>query len=383
MMRLTDRRKEIVFGLTLIIGMLLMIGAGEGVLRFVEWRHSHGLDGPAFDWRAFRESAYVPGIHHSQITMARFIPGADYRHIHINALGFRGPEIDFPKHPGTIRIAFLGDSMMLGAELPENLTISGTTLAALKKAFPSCRFDYVKVSGPWYTLRMMSDVIPDEVRPLEPDMYVIMLGTVKEILAERQLKNPNAPPILIGLHGESETNFLAQYSRLALRLPRVIHRERERRRAERVDLRDALPDEEVAAITRDRITALANAIGQAPVVAIAYRSVLRAEQPLRVQTRLTRGLRNLTRGVGVGDILRLQDIILRELETASSQLGWDYIDPIANIPADASHFYMLEKHLKSNGSATVGRAVADTLIPVIKAQDHACMSAGKPHAVLD
>lgn len=382
-MRLTDRRKEIGFGLTLIIGMLLIIAAGEGVLRFVEWRHSHGPDGPSFDWRAFREAAYVPGIQHSQITMARFIPGADYDHIHINSRGFRGPEIDVPKPPGTIRIAFLGDSVMLGAELPEDLTIPGATLTALKQTFPSCRFDYVRVSGPWYTLRMMSDIIPDEVRPLEPDMYVIMLGTVKEILAEHQLRNPDAPPILIGFYGESEESFLAQYSRLALRLPRVFHRERERRRAKREDLRNVLPDEEAATIVRDRITALANEIGPAPVVAIAYRTVLRAEQPLRVQTRLTRNLRNLTQGVGVTDILRLQDIIFQELETAASQLGWDYIDPIADIPADASHFYVLQKHLKSKGTAVVGRAVADTLIPVIDTQSHACVSTGKPQAVLN
>lgn len=378
MMRLTDRRKEILFGLTLVLGILLVAGAGESMLRFVEWRKSQGPDGSAFDWPAFREAAYVPGIVHSQITMARFIPGAEYQHVSINSLGFRGPEIAMQKPPGTIRIAFLGDSVMLGAELPEELTISGAAIGDLEEALPSCRFDYVKVSGPWYTMRMMSDVIPDEVRPLEPDMYVILLGTVKEILAEYQSRNPDAPPILIGLYEQSEPDFLARYSRLAFRLPRIFHRERERRRAKRTDLRNILPDEELQAIVRGQVADLAREIGPAPVIAIAYRQVLRAEQSQREQTRSTRNLRNITRGVGVTDILRLQEAFHNQLRKAEDEYGWRFVDPIARIPADASHYFMIAQHLKPPGTALVGRAVADALIPFINSQGHACASAAAP-----
>lgn len=369
MMRLGDRRKEVLFALTLIVGVLLAAVAGEILMRALEWQKGLVKE-RSFEWAGLRAAAIFPS---SEGEMERFIPGAEYRHIHINSLGFRGREIDVPKPPGTIRIAFLGDSMMLGADVPEEQTISGTAAAALERAYPSCRFDYVKVAGPLYTLRMLSDVLPVEVRPLEPDIYVLLAGTITEVLREHQARNPEALQFVV----DSEPHFMTRHSRLLFHVIPALHRERERRRAERIDLRQELPDQEVATILKDQIEGLAKEIGQVPVVAVAYRGILRSGQTMREQTKLSRGLRERTRGLGPADILHLKELIIDEMAKTSNDLGWSFIDPMADMPADGAHF-LNNNHLTSVGAAMAGAAVANAIAPLLIDQGHACMATPSP-----
>src|SRR5215471_5362125 len=48
------------------------------------------------------------------------IPGGHFGGIHINSLGFRGPEISIPKPRSTLRVAFLGSSTTFCGEVSSN-----------------------------------------------------------------------------------------------------------------------------------------------------------------------------------------------------------------------------------------------------------------------
>ena len=48
-------------------------------------------------------------------------------------------------------------------------------------------------------------------------------------------------------------------------------------------------------------------------------------------------------------------------------MGWSFIDPMADLPADRSHF-IDSSHLTSVGAAKVGASVANAMIPLIRSK---------------
>src|SRR2546425_12595206 len=48
------------------------------------------------------------------------VPGGSFGGIHVNSMGFRGPELKTPKSRHTLRIAFLGSSTTYCAEVSNN-----------------------------------------------------------------------------------------------------------------------------------------------------------------------------------------------------------------------------------------------------------------------
>ena len=101
-----------------VLASLLTLLAGEGALQLAtgprfpssgtHYRPWMAFD-PVFSWRN------VPGVPVGRI---RRSDGSEFD-VRINALGFRGPEIETPKAPGTLRIVCMGDSATFGFVQPD------------------------------------------------------------------------------------------------------------------------------------------------------------------------------------------------------------------------------------------------------------------------
>ena len=71
-------------------------------------------------------------------------PAMNYKGIHINALGFRGPEITSPKPANTIRLAFLGASTTFCAEVSnDSTTWPDMVTRDFNRQFSQSTFDYM------------------------------------------------------------------------------------------------------------------------------------------------------------------------------------------------------------------------------------------------
>jgi len=360
---LRDRHKEVLFGLILLLSVPLVAGVGEGLYRL---RQATKAPSDQMDWVALREAAIHPV---APGEMERFIPGAVHGHVRVNALGFRGPDIAVTKPADTLRVVFLGNSKMLGAELPEDLTIAGRATALLETASQSCRIEYVLAAGPSNTADMLRDLVIEEIRPLNPDAYVVLVGTPLDAVNDYVARHPDAANLIVPPDPLWEVSKLWNAVSVAFRL------ERERRRAARIDLRRVLPDAEVRAIGTAWFNGLAEAVDGVPTVAIAYRDALRVDMTPAEKEQATVWERLSTRGVAPDDILRVRDQLIAALRGVAEARGWTMIDPIAGFPSTPSHFYDTW-HLNARGTAVVAEATVDALTPILASLDRACVARG-------
>lgn len=98
--------------------------------------------------------------------------------IAINSLGFRGPEIERPKPPGRIRLAFLGASTTFCAEASSlEATWPALVVEGLRAAEPGLDFDYVNGSAGGFTAEQSRLSLEQRVAPLAPDVIVYYEAT--------------------------------------------------------------------------------------------------------------------------------------------------------------------------------------------------------------
>jgi lysophospholipase L1-like esterase len=94
--------------------------------------------------------------------------------IRINSLGFRSPELEIPKPPARMRLAFLGSSTTLCAEVSSNeATWPHLVWSGLKATFPKSEFDYVNAGVSGYDVKDGILNLEHRVKGLEPDVIVI------------------------------------------------------------------------------------------------------------------------------------------------------------------------------------------------------------------
>ena len=120
------------------------------------------------------------------------VAGRSVGRISINSLGFRGPEIAAAKPEGTVRVAFLGASTTWCAEVSGNEHVwPHLVTAAVARAFPGARFEYVNAGVPGYTMSSILRNLELRVAPLKPDVIVIyeasnnLSGELRELAARR------------------------------------------------------------------------------------------------------------------------------------------------------------------------------------------------------
>lgn len=107
--------------------------------------------------------------------------------IRVNSLGFRGEELERPKPPGRIRVAFLGGSTTFCAEASAlETTWPHQVVERLRAAFPERDFDYVNGGGAGYSTEQSLLNLRHRVAPLEPDVIVIYHATNDLVVESRR-----------------------------------------------------------------------------------------------------------------------------------------------------------------------------------------------------
>lgn len=115
-------------------------------------------------------------------------PGYEIGGIKVNSLGFRGPEIEQPKPPGRIRVAFLGASTTFCAEASAlETTWPHRVVEGLRAAHPELEFDYVNGGSGGFTLEDSLKNLEQRVAPFEPDVIVFYEATNDLVVDTRRL----------------------------------------------------------------------------------------------------------------------------------------------------------------------------------------------------
>lgn len=353
-----DRRHELTFAVVLFLAVALGALACEFAAR---WYYGLNLR-QDFQWHLFTAATTDPD---DDATLKTFLPNSRYQHIEFNNLGFRGPDLTEQKPPGVIRIAFLGDSKLLSAMLGEDDMIANRATDVLRGRYPRCTFEHLTVAGPDYTTQFVAQMVGRQIRQLEPDAYLVLMGSVEHLIRERDQLVEASQRYTV------ERDFLARHSVLLTRFMRSFHLERETRRLNRDAKALSLADSKFPAAYEAMMRPLADALGDSTVVALGYRGQLHPDMQGDALAETTRRMRTLTRGLTAEDFQTLHQYVVKALRGFSVGAGWMFIDPIGSLPRDADNFAD-PSHLTAGGIERIAPQIATGLALALREKIDQC-----------
>lgn len=104
-------------------------------------------------------------------------PGARLGSVQVNSYGFRSPEIPLQKPEGTIRFAFLGDSLAFGSWKHGNdATWPSYALEALRLAHAGLSCDYINAGIPGYGVSHVRLQFREAISRFHPDVVALVPG---------------------------------------------------------------------------------------------------------------------------------------------------------------------------------------------------------------
>lgn len=111
-------------------------------------------------------------------TVFRHRPNAVVRFGHFtvrtNSLGFRGPEIAKEKPAGTFRILMLGDSVVFGWGVDDEVTFARRLEAELNARRDGRRYEVVNTGHPMYDTTQEAALLAEEGLALDPDLVILV-----------------------------------------------------------------------------------------------------------------------------------------------------------------------------------------------------------------
>ncbi len=150
-----------------LAGLLLGLLALEGLVRLRQWM-KYGTTLPTF-YHVIEDP--VSGLRIPK-------PLESIGPVQVNSLGFRGAEIEVPKPPERIRVAFLGGSTTFCAEATRlEVTWPHQVVEGLRQGAPDLEFDYVNGGGAGYGTKQLLLNLEKRVARLEPDVIVVYEAT--------------------------------------------------------------------------------------------------------------------------------------------------------------------------------------------------------------
>ncbi len=359
-----ERRREVLFSASLL--GLVVVGAlgGEALLRLREV-----VARPTtVDWFELRADILY---YDAEAGFDRFIPGAQSGNISVNALALPGPEVSVPKPQGTLRLAFLGDSVMLAASVAQDRTPSALITAAVAEAFPDCRVDYVTVAGPSFDLKAISGHLSDLDRGVDPDAFVLLSSSPREVLAKLESEVGADPPYI------TRTSGLSQHSLLWQKVGRARSQVAVSLVAGPGELLSRIDLDRFAQTHRELLEPIADHIGPAPAVVIIERNRTRPGMSQIEVSTINRALLSSVDGLTLEGLSQLEATMTRVLADVSAEHGWQLLDALAEVPPDSVH-YEDEVHLTEAGVSRLVAAVSGPLRDEIAADPPDCAGGHGP-----
>ncbi len=343
-----SRRRKGAFALIvlLVTGPLLGLVA-EGVVR-VRHRLKHGTFGRIYGYAVDPASGLkIPE------------PGTTFGPIRINRLGFRGPEIEMPKPPGRIRLAFLGGSTTYSAETSsEQTTWPDRVCRALAERHPDLEFDYVNAGVGGFTISHSIRNLEYRVRPLEPDLIFVYHATNDLCIDSRALAAESG----VYEGKPDEESWLEGWS-LAWHLLMKNWRLYQRQSAARqdTDRLDYSPGEHSAGFEERLEKLLEEAKQVAPVVAVGTFSVqVRREQTPNERLGACNTSLYYMPYMTPDELLEAFDDYNRAIREAATNQEVLLVEAAGRVPGDERHFKD-SVHFSDEGSAIMADLVVDAL----------------------
>jgi lysophospholipase L1-like esterase len=345
---LSERQKELVTGLLIIGIMGGAWGVGEALLRLVQ-RGQFGMAAKAETSAQFYRDP--------QTGLRLPVPNSTQGKIHINSHGFRGPEIPVPKPPGTVRLAFLGNSTTFDLYVDDASTWPHLVTQAIQAAYPTCRVDYINAGVPGFSSLRMLTYYHASVSKLEPDIVILLPADMSLALSTlaRRKQIHNGLPV--------QPSWLAEHSELWARIEKHVQAIKLHRAAFFPEGKLSFTYEELAAELQPALEALAaQVIQDQRLLAIATVSVqLYAGQDRQERQRAIRATLYRMPFMSIAGILTAEqydnEVIAGVARAFNAILieGHEQIPGTPNYYADASHF-------KPAGSRLMAERVSGVLL---------------------
>jgi len=303
-----------------VLGALLLV---EGLVRLRQWLR-YGTTATTY---------YRFGTDHPS-GLRIPLPGFTAGPIRINSLGFRGAEIEQPKPPGRIRLAFLGASTTFCAEATAlEATWPHLVVDGLRAAEPALEFDYVNGGVGGYTTTESLANLEHRVAPLQPDVILYYEATNDLTADTRDL----AVRASLYRRGEGEHAWIGRWW-LTYYLIEKNLRQLSGPRGEREKLRHE--PRELSRGFEERLTRLVHAArARAPAVALVTFAVqLRRDQTPEEQRAAAASALYYMPFLDPASLLDGYEEYNRVIRSVAESSGAILIEGEAEIPGDPEHF---------------------------------------------
>lgn len=347
MSTLTIRRKELLTGL---VAPLLLFGgfmAGEGALRFSEWRK-------------FGDAATVEKskkFYIDPVSRLRLVRPGKLGLVQINAQGFRGPALALPKPKRTIRLAFLGSSTTYDAVVPERRDWPAIAAQRLAATAPGdCRIEHLNAGVPGFSTDEMHRYFTTRVSGMDPDLVVVLPGGVTADTTQDLRARGIDPGVFF------RPSPLAERSVLWHKLERNFRAISLQRRA--FDAKGKVPVDVRgnSAAFATSLRALSGDIHRRSALPalVTISSRLRREQSRDEQVSAVQMALLLNPYTSIADMLDLRDAYNAQVRTTAGASGAVLLDIGDEVSATATNF-VDTAHFSTAGSAIMGARIADRL----------------------
>ena len=296
------------------------------------------------------------------------VPGGSFGGIHVNSMGFRGPELKTPKSRHTLRIAFLGSSTTYCAEVSNNENTWPHLVAeTLHAEWSGLTVDYINAGVPGYSVLSSLKNLEYRVAPLEPDVIVIyeahndLTGNTFN-LARRQG--------LAASQTEQNLSWPAKYSLLWYLVEKNVRIMSHQRTARQAAGKLAFDEESLAAPFHHDLKDLVEASKRvAPVVVlVTFSTQLRQDQPSEQQSRAAATSLYYMPYMSIDGLIEAYAEYNKVVRQVAEETGAVLIADENAIPGDAEHFAD-SVHFTDKGSHLMAARVARGLIQSPALQD--------------
>lgn len=334
------------------IALLLAMGILEGGVRLLQ-RYRYG------------DSASVYRFEMDPVSGLRRMVPSDTKgsqvSIHINALGFRGPELEQPKPAARIRLAFVGSSTTFCAEVSgDEMTWPHLVWKNLQADFPGASLDYVNAGVPGYTSGQSLQNLRYNVAALKPDIIIIYEATNDLSYDTRLLAEAQG----IYRHENHDAARFGKWSvawQLLEKNLQIFTNQKVSAGGNNEVLR--FDPRSISGRFEKRLTDLvATSKRTAPVVALAtFAYKLRREQSKEQQLRSANTALFYMPYLDIEGLLAGYEEYNRVIRAVATNLDVLLIDGESAIPGDNQHFYD-SVHFTDEGSRAMARRVARSLM---------------------
>jgi lysophospholipase L1-like esterase len=279
--------------------------------------------------------------------------------IHTDSHGFRNPELQMPKPPGRVRLAFLGGSTTFCSEVSGDAAAWPSLVAQeIQARYPDVSFDFVNAGEPGYDVEASLKNLRLRVAPLQPDL-ILYYEASNDLSKDTRLLARRA-----GLYaGEAEQpSALARVSSAwGLIEKNLVYRRRAS--ATGTGPRLAYDADSLAGGFQARLAELLRASRQvAPVVAVAtFSHKVRRDQSPDAQVKASGTSLYYAPYMSVAGLLDGWDAYNRAIRSAAAETNAILIEGEETIPGDDVHFAD-SVHFLDPGSRRMAERVATALL---------------------